>query len=241
MVVAKKILDQKKHGDYGFNGCAVCDAKCCSSSIIFASLYDLSTVVTNFPVLFYVRDKQISPVYFFYYGEQDGQKCPYLVENLCSIYERRPYACRAYPFSFEQGKACYDDGCPQVASLEAGGMPLYSDKKTLSPSIMDNFVSTHFNNQQGQNIDDSERFTNFCLKNNLLVAYKDFYAKSALHLEFKPSLVEQLFMLHPQRLGVMRMKNKLLFEGVEEYLPLVVKMISSYATIENLAKLRQNI
>jgi Fe-S-cluster containining protein len=232
--MAKQLLEANKHAKYGFNGCAQCDAKCCGSTIIFASLYDLQIASNYFPILFYIRDGKISPVYFFYYGETVGQKCPYLSGNLCSIYEERPYACRTYPFSFENAQACFDDGCPQIAPLEPQGVALFDSKKKLAPYIMENFVSQHFSDAKALNFSDSADFTRFCLDTNLLVAYKDFYAQKPLYLDFKPSLLEQLYMLHPQRIAVMRMKNKELFAHNPFYLNYVMHMIQSYGHIEKL-------
>jgi len=232
--MAKHLLDVKKYSNFGFNGCELCDAKCCGSTIIFASLYDLSLATDYFPVLFYVRDGQISPVYFFYYGEELGRKCPYLQGKLCSIYEKRPYACRTYPFSFENKKPYFDDGCPHVGTLTQGGTPLFDAKQQLSPYIMDNFVSQHFTDQKSSNVDESADFVNFCVSNNFLVAYKDFFAEKPLYLNFKPSLLNQLFILHPQRIAVMRMKNKDIFTHKPQYLTFVANIIQSHSHIEKL-------
>jgi len=231
--VAKKSFDQKRHAKFAFNGCSACDAKCCSSNIVFASLYDIDMATAYFPVLFYVRDQQISPVYFFYYGETLGQKCPYLSNSLCTIYETRPYACRSYPFSFEGDHLYYDDGCPQIAPLEAGGMNLFINNK-INPDIKSNFVSDEFHDQKEKNSDDTGAFVKFCLDSNFLVSYKDFYASSPLHQNFKPSLIDQLYILHPQRIGVMRMRNKEIFKDHPEYLEYIVSIIKSQTNIEKL-------
>jgi Fe-S-cluster containining protein len=234
--MAKKTIDPKKHAHFGFNGCSACDAKCCSSNIVFASLYDIDKVTEYFPILFYVRNGQISPVYFFYYGEKEGQKCPYLSNSLCTIYETRPYACRSYPFSFEHSRAYYDDGCPQIAPLEPAGMSLYVKGK-INTGIIENFVSDTFYDQKEKNNDNSEAFVKFCLNSNFLVSYKDFYISSPLHQNFKPSLLDQLYILHPQRIGVMRMKNKEIFKDSPEYLDYIVSIIKSQSNIEKLYKL----
>ena len=235
--MARKIIDPKKHANFVFNGCAACDAKCCSSNIVFASLYDINQATAHFPILFYVREKQISPVYFFYYGEIVGQKCPYLLNSLCTIYEERPYACRSYPFSFESTHAYYDDGCPQIAPIEAGGMNLFHKGK-INADIMQNFVSDAFHAQKKKNNNETEAFVKFCLDSNFLVAYKDFYASSAMHQNFKPSLLDQLFILHPQRIGVMRMKNKDIFNENPEYLEYIVSIIKSQSHIQKLHDLQ---
>jgi Fe-S-cluster containining protein len=230
--MARQMLDAKNAIPFGFNGCATCDAKCCSSNIIFASIYDLQYATKYFPVLFYVYEQQISPVYFFYYGEKQGEKCPYLKGNMCGIYEERPYACRAYPFSFEQNKPCFDDGCPSVAPLLSGGVELFDKKGVLSPVVEKDFIGLEFTKNKEMIYERSEEFVKFCLKNNFLVAYKDLYGTQPLYANFKPTLIDHLYVLHPQRIAVMRMQNKTLFEGNEDFLLYIQQMIGSYKNIE---------
>lgn len=233
--MAKKILDLRSHSRYGFNRCASCDAQCCSSSIIFASAYDFDFVAKYFPILFYVRDGSISPVYFFYYGEKAGTKCPYLNQNLCSIYEERPYACRTYPFSIENGKFCYDDGCPQISELSAGGLPLFDSKKDVNNALLEQFVTKDFSDKKELVMSVTENFVNFCLKKNILTALKDFYANNPLYLNFKPSLIDDLYIIHPQRIAVMRMQDKSMFDGNEHFLKFIITITSSVKNIQELA------
>ena len=237
--MSRFLLDPKKHRNYAFNGCETCDAKCCGSTIIYASLFDLKEASALFPILFYINEGKISPVYFFYYGETIQEKCPYLKENLCSVYEKRPYACRSYPFSFEKGKPCYDDGCPKVGALENGGSPLFDAKNTLSPHVVSNFVGETFMKNKEDIFASTGKLVDFCVKNNFLISYSDFYKDKPLYMGFKPSLTGQLYLLHPQRIAVMRMQNKELFAGNEDILQSVMMIVASHKNIETLHTLKE--
>lgn len=232
--MARFLLDLKKHRNFAFNGCSTCDAKCCGSNIIYSSIFDLKEASALFPIFFYVSQGKISPVYFFYYGEAREEKCPYLNGSLCSVYENRPYACRSYPFSFERGKPCFDDGCPQVGELAEGGVPLFSPQQTLNPYFVSDFVGEEFTRQKEKIFTESGDFVDFCVKNNFLVPYTNFYKNQPLYMEFKPTLVEDLYVLHPQRIAVMRMQNKELFAGHDDFLQYVMMIIGSSKNIETL-------
>ena len=233
--MARNFLELSTHKAFGFNGCSSCNAKCCSSSLIFASAYDFNYVAKYFPILFYVHEGSISPVYFFYYGEGEGTKCPYLSDNLCSIYEERPYACRAYPFSFENNKICYDDGCPQIAPLSADGLPLFQKDKIVNPALMQDFVSSDFTIKKDEVHAVTQAFVEFCLKSNLLICLKDFYSNNPLYLNFKPSIVDSLYIVHPQRVAVMRIQNKAMFDGKEHFLQFIITITNSIKNIQILA------
>lgn len=238
--MAKILLDFKKFANYAFNGCEECDAKCCASSIIYASLYDLDIVSKYFPILFYVKDKKISPVYFFYYGESKGDKCPYLKNNLCTIYDDRPYACRSYPFSLNSEKAYFDDGCPQVSPARNSAKKLFGQNGSLNSYILDNFVTPKFNNQNRDNEQRTTEFINFCLKENFLAPYSDFFTNNEIAKNFKPSIMDKLYTVHPQRIAVMRMKNCNIFANNPEYLNYIVLIIKSISNIQKLFDMRQN-
>ncbi|MDO8454560.1 MAG: YkgJ family cysteine cluster protein [Sulfurimonas sp.] len=237
--MARLLLDPKKHKNYAFNGCVTCDAKCCGSNIVYSSIFDLKEASALFPILFYISDGRISPVYFFYYGEATEEKCPYLNGNLCSVYERRPYACRSYPFSFEQGKPCFDDGCPRVGRLENGGNPLFNSQNKLDSRVISEFVGETFAKEKEKIFASSKQFVDFCLSNNFLVPYTSFYKDNSLYMNFKPTLVEHLYMLHPQRIGVMRMQNKELFTGHDDFFQYIMMIIASHKNIETLFSLKK--
>lgn len=237
--MAKHFLTSGQHSNFAFNGCATCGAKCCSSTIIYASTYDIELSSALFPIFFHVNNQEISPVYFFYYGEEPTEKCPYLKNSLCSVYEQRPYACRTYPFGYENSKTLYDDGCPSVAPLEAGGMPIYTKDKTLNTKIVTDFISKEYLDAQDKVFEESENFVSFCLKNNFLAPYSNLYQNNPLYLNFKPSLTSHLYALHPQRIAVMRVKNKNLFTGHDNYLHLVRKIIASMENVKKLYELKE--
>lgn len=237
--MARLLLNSKKHKDYIFEGCSTCDAKCCSSNIIYSTIYDLKEASALFPILFYVSEGKISPVYFFYYGEAVEEKCPHLNGTLCSVYENRPYACRSYPFSFEQGNPCFDDGCPKISISKNSGISLLDAKKKLNPYFISNFVGKEFTEQKEEIFASTGKFVDFCVKNNFLVPYINYYANNALYLNFKPSLSEQLYILHPQRIAVMRMQNKELFLGHDDFLQHIMMISASHKNIETLFALKE--
>lgn len=53
-----------------------------------------------------------------------GQPCPFLVDNLCSVYEARPYACREHVSFLPSAEACRPDTCYNVTvpMLNFGGL-----------------------------------------------------------------------------------------------------------------------
>ena len=56
---------------------------------------------------------------------------------------------------------------------------------------------------------------------------------------FKPSLTGHLYLLHPQRIAVMRMQNKELFAGNEDILQSVMMIVASHKNIETLHALKE--
>jgi Fe-S-cluster containining protein len=44
-----------------------------------------------------------------------GQACPFLVDNLCSVYSARPYACREHVSYLPTASACIPDICNKVS------------------------------------------------------------------------------------------------------------------------------
>lgn len=43
-----------------------------------------------------------------------GHECPFLVNNLCSVYEHRPYACRQHAMFLPTAEACNPDICYEI-------------------------------------------------------------------------------------------------------------------------------
>ena len=186
-----------------FTNCDNCGAKCCQSNLIYASLYDFDKITKLFPMFFMIQNHKISLVYFFYYGEQDNEHCPYLNNNLCTVYQNRPYACRTYPFSNNKNDFYYSTTCPNIIKNEFGFN--LSDHKMVNPNIIKNFITEDFLSQQDNVLKISEEFVKFCNKNDLLIPYEKFYSKQTIFMNFKPSLQSKLFVIHPFKIAALRL------------------------------------
>jgi len=221
-----------------FIDCSGCGAQCCQSNLIYASLYDFETVAELFPIFFMIQDHKISLVYFFYYGEKDMEHCPYLKNNLCSVYEKRPYACRSYPFSNIKNDFYYSTTCPHILKTDFG-MSL-SDNRRINPTIIKDFVREDFLTKQDDIIKKSEEFVKFCNQNDLLIPYEKHYANKDMYMNFKPSMQKKLYCIHPFKVAALRLNGKKLFEGKEFFLNVIQKIIAAQTNIEKLYKLKQN-
>jgi len=221
-----------------FLGCSGCGATCCQSNLIYASLYDFDKVTKYFPMFFMIKNSKISLVYFFYYGEGYEQHCPYLKDNLCTIYQQRPYACRTYPFNNNKNDFYYSNTCPHITQDSNNiGMQL-SDSKSINKSIIDDFITEDFLDYQDHITKISEDFVKFCNKNDLLIPYKEHYKTKNIYMNFKPSMQKDLYVIHPFKLAALRLNGKQLFNGKEYYLSIIQQLIKAQSNIEKLAKLR---
>lgn len=226
------ILNPKIHKDHSFMGCTGCGAKCCASTLVFASLYDIAVTYKRFPIFFRVYDGTISLVLFFQYGAFQGQKCAYLKGEMCGVYEERPYACRAYPFAYNpnaKGAYSMDVDCPNIITANEGTKLFVNDD--INPDIIDNFVSQHMMDATVQNLSDTGEFVTFCHQNNLLVPFLEIYPGFG---DFQPDHQSKLFVIHPQRTALLRMKYKERFEN-ESFVEGIKATISS---MSNLAVLK---
>jgi Fe-S-cluster containining protein len=88
-----KTLDKKIY----FSNCENCTACCDGTRFSLAPLIldDFELVYQYFPILFGYIDGNLKALIVM----QDNQKCKYLENGKCSIYDSRPPACQMYPFS----------------------------------------------------------------------------------------------------------------------------------------------
>lgn len=231
------VLNPNKHKNLSFIGCSGCGAKCCASTLVFASLHDIETVYKRFPIFFMVDNGVISLVLFFQYGKYDGQKCAYLQGDMCGVYMERPYACRAYPFAFDSGSAhtfSIDKDCPHIIDNAGDGMQIFLDGN-INPQIVDNFVSQKMVDTTTENLKDTGDFVLFCHQNNLLVPFLEIYPDFK---DFQPAHLSKLYVIHPQRTALLRMKYKERFEN-ETFVNAIkatIASISNVLTLQNAAK-----
>jgi len=234
--VSQKII--KKKSQISFIDCSGCGAKCCQSNIIFTSLYDIEKVTKFFPIFFLIQNGKISLVYFFYYGEKENEHCPYLQNDLCSIYEERPYACKSYPFSNQKNDIYYSTTCPHLIEKSTIGMQLIKNKK-INKQIFTNFLTTDFINKQKNIMQISEEFVHFCDKNNLLIPYEKHYANKEIYINFKPSIQKNLYLIHPFKIAALRLNGQKLFEGKEIFLTIIQRLIQTQSNVEKLFKMKR--
>ncbi|MEN4054031.1 YkgJ family cysteine cluster protein [Sulfurimonas sp. NWX79] len=229
--MSRKII--KQNSPLSFMDCSSCGARCCQSNLIYASLYDIEKVTELFSLFFMIQNHKISLVYFFYYGEKEGEHCPYLQNDLCSVYEKRPYACRSYPFSHQSSSIYYSTTCPHIVESQESGMKFIEDKK-INPAIFNDFVTEDFLQKQDDVMKKSEEFVRFCNQNDLLIPYEKFYAGKELYMNFKPSMQKQLYCIHPFKVAALRLSGKKLFEGKGYFLSIIQKIIAAQRNIEKL-------
>lgn len=106
-----------KNYDVKFGDCKNCEAHCCKGlfGTIFSQIIkeEFEEVYKNFPILFIFGSLGfIKPVILLSNG---FDSCPYLIINICSIYENRPNVCKTYPQSPNIDNEIYiDTSCPEI-------------------------------------------------------------------------------------------------------------------------------
>ena len=106
-----------KNYDVKFGDCKNCEAHCCKGLFvtIFSQIIkeEFEEVYKNFPILFIFGSLGfIKPVILLSNG---FDSCPYLIINICSIYENRPNVCKTYPLSPNIDNEIYiDTSCPEI-------------------------------------------------------------------------------------------------------------------------------
>jgi Fe-S-cluster containining protein len=99
-------------------------------------LDDFKKVFQFFPIVIAALD-ELKPVMLL----SNGISCPYLKDNRCSIYEKRPPACKIYPFSPWYEKILLDLSCKGVGT-----------KGDLLPLKKEEFIKSPFYEERFENI-----------------------------------------------------------------------------------------
>jgi Fe-S-cluster containining protein len=110
-------VDVKKIDLLKFKGCKGC-VECCKKPFAPLILDDFKKVYKHFAILF-VDIVYMRPVMVI----AKDDVCRYLENEKCSIYEKRPPACKTYPFSPFFDKLYIDVGCNGVG-IEGEFLPL---------------------------------------------------------------------------------------------------------------------
>lgn len=222
-------IEPSKHKQINFLGCSACDAKCCGSKIIFLTTADFISVANHFPIFFYIKDDEISLVYFFYYST--GQKCIYLKDNLCTIYNHRPHACKSYPFSYnhKNQKLSIDSDCPEFS--EENGMSLISNSQA-NPQITKEYINPDMIKYAPHIYGETDEYVNLCMKYNLIAPFKDAY-NSEVFNNFQPDFYENLYVAHQPKITIAMLKKKHIFEN-NRFKDFLKAQINSISNINNM-------
>ncbi|GAB6074715.1 YkgJ family cysteine cluster protein [Nautilia lithotrophica] len=120
-----------------FNNCRDC-IECCKNKLMAPLvLDDFEKVYKFFPILIAKLD-YLKPVMLL----SNGTSCPYLKNELCSIYESRPPACKIYPYSPWYDRILLDLSCKGIGI----------DGEIL-PTNPDDFKNSNFYEERFENID----------------------------------------------------------------------------------------
>ena len=170
------IFADKEDTSLSFVGCENCQAKCCRLLRGKVSLDELHDIAQLFPVVF-MRKKKRKLVMRFLMSLDLRIYCPYLDLNSkkCTVYEKRPRACRTYPFGIGyqtlQGTntiVCDQVRCPGFQK-SPDGLQLINDKGKVSDDIIDNFIGREIFANHKKNYDATNEFLELVRELDLLV------------------------------------------------------------------------
>lgn len=97
----------KDHFQFACHSGVSCFTRCCHDADMYLYPYDIvrmkrhlgissETFLTEY-TLTAIRDMPTFPNVMLKMSDRPGKPCPFLQEQGCTIYEDRPYSCRAYP------------------------------------------------------------------------------------------------------------------------------------------------
>jgi hypothetical protein len=81
-----------------------------------------------------------------------------------------------------------------------------------------------------KNLQETKEFVNFCHQNKLLANFLDIYPQFN---DFQPNISSELFVIHPQRTALLRMKYKERFNN-EVFVNAIKFMIASMSALKTL-------
>jgi Fe-S-cluster containining protein len=157
-----------KNNSYTFSNCNSCEARCCDGKLgsVFSQviLSDFEENYKNFPILFTFGDLgYLKPVIILSNGVDF---CKYIENHKCTIYDKRPSICRAYPLSINIDNQVYiDTFCPAI-----------NDKKedfkliTKSSKVQKDFDNKIFYEYQDKYIKTFYEFESFNKKEDFTLA-----------------------------------------------------------------------
>lgn len=136
---------------YIFSSCSTCEARCCNGfyETVYAQiiLEDFSLVAQKFPIAFIFGELGfLKPVVLLTNGKEF---CRYVIDNKCSIYEKRPSVCRVYPLSAHITNEVYiDTNCPAVDNqngkeIVKNGIIDKDFKDKILEDYQEKYINTH--------------------------------------------------------------------------------------------------
>jgi Fe-S-cluster containining protein len=243
LVAKEQSIIDSNSSNLCFEGCDGCGAKCCSSNLIFLTLYDFERVSNFFPIFFRLKDNKLSIIFFFYNKigiNEDNKKCIYLKNDLCSIYENRPYACQSFPFSFDSqnSKFKYSNECSGIRNfenIETREITKFSDKGSVNSKIIDNFVTPNYIHHSKDIYKDTDDFLKFCMENNMLINFRTMY-KDKKYDKFQSGFQDELYVVNKLKFAFIKLKRPELVTG-NHYLDYLNAQVYSVGHIDKMLKL----
>jgi len=145
--------DIKKLHLLKFNNCTDC-IECCKSKLMAPLvLDDFKKVYNYFPILI-AKLEDFKPVMLL----SNETSCPYLKNNRCSIYKKRPPACKIYPFSPWYDKILLDLSCKGIGI-----------KGDLLPLEYEEFKNSKFYEKRFENITEKIKYTQKWLQTKKII------------------------------------------------------------------------
>ena len=115
-----------------FKYCQECD-ECCKNKLLAPLvLEDFEKVYEYFPIVIAKLDTLRIVMLL------SNEKCPYLKNSKCSIYDKRPPACKIYPYSPWYGEILLDISCPGIG-IKGEKIPLNKEEFLKSPFYDERF------------------------------------------------------------------------------------------------------
>lgn len=134
-----------KEVNLNFNSCDNCPKTCCKNILIPLILEDFELVYKNFPIIFAYISNELRVLILL---GNDGDKCRYLSESGCTIYEERPPSCKMYPISPFFEDFYVDTACEAVG--ESGEFLCSKDgfNKSFYHPRVESFTDKYFQTQK---------------------------------------------------------------------------------------------
>lgn len=143
-----KTFENTLNKTYYFSSCDICDAACCKgfNGTVYSQLLleDFKQIFERFPIVFMKGDlNYIKPVILLTNGIDS---CRYLLNNKCTIYEKRPSVCKVYPLSPHLTNVPFIDLlCPAVGNEGEKIISNGSLEKSFEHKVFEDYQNKYIN------------------------------------------------------------------------------------------------